>query len=106
MLKSAASCQPQRGHQHDTLPGADQDDGQQPGRRVAGEPLLIGEEYRTGRYEVLMYLDEYFARVGAKLPQPSFLSKVPLRFVISDASQRVHLPVLFSPWGYSYYRGS
>jgi 5-hydroxyisourate hydrolase len=53
-----------------------------------------------------MHLDEYFARVGAKLPQPSFLSKVPLRFVITDASQRVHLPVLFSPWGYSYYRGS
>ena len=70
------------------------------------EPLLIGEEYRSGRYEVLMHLDEYFSRVGAKLPQPSFLSKVPLRFVISDASQRVHLPVLFSPWGYSYYRGS
>jgi 5-hydroxyisourate hydrolase len=70
------------------------------------EPLLIGEEYRTGRYEVLMHLDEYFARVGAKLPQPFFLSKVPLRFVITDASQRVHLPVLFSPWGYSYYRGS
>jgi 5-hydroxyisourate hydrolase-like protein (transthyretin family) len=26
--------------------------------------------------------------------------------VISDASQRVHLAALFSPWGYSYYRGS
>jgi 5-hydroxyisourate hydrolase len=77
----------------------------QAGGRPA-EPLLIGEEYRTGRYEVLMHLDDYFARVGAKLPQPSFLSKVPLRFVITDASQRVHLPVLFSPWGYSYYRGS
>ncbi len=70
------------------------------------EPLLIGEEYRNGRYEVLMHLDEYFARTGAKLPQPFFLSKVPLRFVITDASQRAHLPVLFSPWGYSYYRGS
>ena len=70
------------------------------------EPLLIGDAYRAGRYEVLLHLDEYFARLGAKLPQPSFLSKVPLRFVITDASQRVHLPVLFSPWGYSYYRGS
>ncbi|WP_309683562.1 hydroxyisourate hydrolase [Polaromonas sp.] len=70
------------------------------------EPLLIGDAYRTGRYEVLLHLDEYFAQMGAKLPQPAFLSKVPLRFVIQDAAQRVHLAALFSPWGYSYYRGS
>ena len=70
------------------------------------EPLLIGDAYRSGRYEVLLHLDEYFAQMGAKLPQPSFLSKVPLRFVIQDAAQRVHLAALFSPWGYSYYRGS
>ena len=70
------------------------------------EPLLIGDSYRTGRYEVLVHLDEYFAQMGAKLPNPAFLSKVPLRFVIQDAAQRVHLAALFSPWGYSYYRGS
>ena len=70
------------------------------------EPLLIGDGYRTGRYEVLVHLDEYFAQMGAKLPSPTFLSKVPLRFVIQDAAQRVHLAALFSPWGYSYYRGS
>ncbi|HEV8689772.1 MAG TPA: hydroxyisourate hydrolase [Polaromonas sp.] len=70
------------------------------------DPLLIGDAYRSGRYEVLLHLDEYFAQMGAKLPQPSFLSKVPLRFVIQDAAQRVHLAALFSPWGYSYYRGS
>ena len=70
------------------------------------DPLLLGDEYRTGRYEVLLHLDEYFAMMNAKLPQPSFLSKVPLRFVINDASQRVHLAALFSPWGYSYYRGT
>ena len=70
------------------------------------EPLLIGESYRAGRYEVLVHLDEYFVQMGAKLPSPAFLSKVPLRFVIQDAAQRVHLAALFSPWGYSYYRGS
>ncbi len=70
------------------------------------EPLLIGDSYRTGRYEVLVHLDEYFAQMAARLPNPAFLSKVPLRFVIQDAAQRVHLAALFSPWGYSYYRGS
>ena len=76
-----------------------------PGGRPA-DPLLIGDAYRTGRYEILLNLDDYFAMMHAKLPQPPFLSKVPLRFVIQDPSQRVHLAALFSPWGYSYYRGS
>lgn len=75
------------------------------GGRTA-EPLLAGEAYVAGRYEVLMHVGEYFERLRARLPQPAFLSRVPLRIVIHDASQRAHLPVLFSPWGYSYYRGS
>ena len=70
------------------------------------EPLLIGDAFLPGRYEVSMNVGDYFERLGSKLPQPAFLSKVPLRIVIHDASQRVHLPVLFSPWGYSFYRGS
>jgi 5-hydroxyisourate hydrolase len=75
------------------------------GGRTA-EPLLVGDAYEPGRYEVLMNVGEYFERLGAKLPHPGFLSKVPLRILIHDAAQRVHLPVLFSPWGYSFYRGS
>jgi 5-hydroxyisourate hydrolase len=70
------------------------------------EPLLVGDAYVPGRYEVLMDVGEYFRRLGASLPQPAFLSKVPVRIVIHNAGQRVHLPVLFSPWGYSFYRGS
>ena len=70
------------------------------------EPLLIGDDYRAGRYEIVLNLDDYFAMMGAKLPQPNFLAKLPLRFVVQDAAQRVHLAALFSPWGYSYYRGS
>ena len=75
------------------------------GGRVA-DPLLLGESYRTGRYEVLVHVSEYFEKLGVALPTPAFLTSVPLRFVIADASQRVHLPVLFTPWTYSYYRGS
>ncbi len=75
------------------------------GGRTA-EPLLIGDAYRPGRYEVLMDVGDYFERLGSRLPDPAFLSKVPLRIVIHDASRRLHLPVLFSPWGYSFYRGS
>ncbi|WER46059.1 hydroxyisourate hydrolase [Cupriavidus sp. WKF15] len=69
-------------------------------------PLLIGDTYRTGTYELLLHADEYFAARKANLPQPLFLSKIPVRFRVTDASQRIHLPVLFGPWSYNYYRGS
>jgi 5-hydroxyisourate hydrolase len=70
------------------------------------DPLLVGNTYLPGRYEVLMHVGDYFERLGVKLPQPAFFGKVPLRIVIHDAGKRVHLPVLFSPWGFSFYRGS
>ena len=76
-----------------------------PGGRPA-DPLLLGDAYRAGRYEILLHVDDYFAAMNAKLPTPTFLSKVPLRFVITDPKQRTHVAALFSPWGYSYYRGS
>ncbi|BAN25427.1 transthyretin [Caballeronia insecticola] len=69
-------------------------------------PLLIGDMYRVGTYELLLHVDEYFASRKVNLPQPLFLSKIPLRFRITDAGQRIHLPVLFGPWSYNYYRGS
>jgi len=70
------------------------------------EPLLSEETLKVGRYELLLHVEEYFAKTRASLPSPNFLGVVPVRFVIRDASQRYHLPVLFTPWGYSYYRGS
>ncbi|MDR5758881.1 hydroxyisourate hydrolase [Caballeronia sp. LZ035] len=69
-------------------------------------PLLIGDEYRAGTYELLLHADDYFAARKARLSQPLFLSKIPVRFRVTDASQRIHLPVLFGPWSYNYYRGS
>ncbi|MGH6819673.1 MAG: hydroxyisourate hydrolase, partial [Methylocella sp.] len=31
---------------------------------------------------------------------------IPIRFGIANASQHYHVPLLFSPYGYSTYRGS
>lgn len=70
------------------------------------EPLLVDEALKAGRYELLLHVEDYFRARNAQLPTPNFLKTVPLRFVIADLGQRYHLPVLFSPWGYSYYRGS
>ncbi|MBE7248723.1 MAG: hydroxyisourate hydrolase [Actinomycetospora chiangmaiensis] len=76
-----------------------------PSGRTA-EPLLVDDAFKPGRYELVMHFEEYFAKFGVKLPSPNFLSLVPIRFQIRDPGQRYHLPVLFTPWGYSYYRGS
>ena len=70
------------------------------------EPLLVDEALEAGRYELLLYLEEYFRKWKVQLPTPNFLKTVPIRFVIQDTKQRYHLPILFTPWGYSYYRGS
>ena len=70
------------------------------------EPLLVDDALKAGRYELLLYFEEYFQKWKVQLPTPNFLKTVPVRFVIQDTTQRYHLPILFTPWGYSYYRGS
>lgn len=72
----------------------------------SAEPLLADEALKAGRYELLLYFEEYFRRWKAQLPSPNFLRAVPVRFVVHDEKQRYHLPILFTPWEYSYYRGS
>jgi len=68
--------------------------------------LFEGETFKPGRYELTMYIGEYYAALGTKLPSPTFISRVPLRFGIADARERYHIAVLFGPWSYAYYRGS
>jgi 5-hydroxyisourate hydrolase len=62
-------------------------------------PLLEGNEMVAGSYELLFHVGDYFG-------ERRFLDRVPIRFVISDASAKYHVPLLVSPWGYSTYRGS
>ena len=69
-------------------------------------PLLEGAEMKVGRYELMLHLDDYFAEAEAPLPKPAFLQKVPIRFGVFAVDQIFHVPILFSPWNYSYYRGS
>jgi 5-hydroxyisourate hydrolase len=70
------------------------------------EPLLVDQAYQAGRYELLLQVEDYFAARGTTLPKPNFLAQVPVRFLIADPTERIHLAILFTPWGYSYYRGS
>ncbi|MDP9099987.1 MAG: hydroxyisourate hydrolase [Verrucomicrobiota bacterium] len=62
-------------------------------------PLLATGEMKTGSYELVFFVGDYFG-------ERRFLDRVPVRFVISDATAKYHVPLLVSPWAYSTYRGS
>ncbi len=62
-------------------------------------PLLTGGEMKAGNYELIFHVGDYF-------DERRFLDRVPVRFLISDAAAKYHVPLLVSPWSYSTYRGS
>ncbi len=62
-------------------------------------PLLSGDDFRAGAYELLFHVGEYFG-------DRAFLDQVPVRFTISDTNAKYHVPLLVTPWSYSTYRGS
>ncbi len=69
-------------------------------------PLLEGETFKVGTYELVFAAGAYFDRAGLKLPDPKFLDEVTIRFGIAAADQHYHVPLLLSPYSYSTYRGS
>jgi 5-hydroxyisourate hydrolase len=70
------------------------------------ELLLNAEEMQVGIYEIWFNVSDYFATHRVSQTEPAFLSRVPIRFGISDIGDRYHVPLLISPWAYSTYRGS
>ena len=68
-------------------------------------PLLAGDGFRTGRWELVFHVGEYFAAAGLPAADPPFLDQVTVRFGIA-ADAHYHVPLLVSPWSYTTYRGS
>ena len=68
-------------------------------------PLLEGDAFKRGGYELTFYVGDYFRKGGAALADPAFLDVVPVRFSLDGAGD-AHVPLLISPYGYSVYRGS
>ncbi len=73
--------------------------------RVDG-PLLDGDAFVAGVYELVFHAGDYLRASGARLPDPLFLDVIPIRFGIAEPGQHYHVPLLISPFGYSTYRGS
>ncbi|MFC3208795.1 hydroxyisourate hydrolase [Aquamicrobium soli] len=68
-------------------------------------PLLAGDAFAPGEYELVFAAGDYLRGQGVALPQPAFLDTIPLRFGLAEAVH-YHVPLLVSPYGYSTYRGS
>ena len=87
------------------------------GRRLVGRvetnadgrtdaPLMAGESYRPGVYELVFHVGAYFRSLGTAVADPPFLDQVPIRFAMAEPDGHYHVPLLVSPWSYSTYRGS
>tara|TARA_B100000686_G_scaffold179919_1_gene186880 strand:+ start:1111 stop:1467 length:357 start_codon:yes stop_codon:yes gene_type:complete len=71
-----------------------------------GSPIIEGEDFREGEYQLEFCVGDYFASKKEKIAQTAFLQIVPVRFFVGSANEHYHVPLLISPFGYSTYRGS
>jgi 5-hydroxyisourate hydrolase len=69
-------------------------------------PILSGDDFIVGRYELRFHAGDYLRRTQAALAEPLFLDVIPIQFGIANAAQHYHVPLLLSPFSYSTYRGS
>ena len=64
--------------------------------------LPPGVPAATGVFRLTFDVARYFGVRG----QESFYTSVAIDFVVREAAQHYHVPLLLSPFGYSTYRGS
>lgn len=69
-------------------------------------PLLEGEHYRSGVYQLHFGAGDYYRIRGIVTTAPAFLDEIVLRFGIDATQEHYHVPLLLSPYSYSTYRGS
>ena len=71
----------------------------------ADKPLVEKEKFKSGKYELIFYIGDYFNKIIENKDSP-FLDDVIVRFGVSNSQESYHVPLLVSPWSYSIYRGS
>lgn len=57
---------------------------------------------QTGNYRLVFDAESYFQKNEIE----AFYAQITIAFVVRDAAQHYHVPLLLSPFGYSTYRGS
>src|ERR1700731_4599012 len=54
------------------------------------QPLLTPENMKAGKYQLVFYVGEYFAKQGTVVPNPPFLEKAVIQFGMADATAHYH----------------
>lgn len=75
-------------------------DGRLGANGVLDHPVAQGAGVTAGEYEVLFHLGEFFG------DSDGFLTVAPFRFRIKHVDEHFHLPLKFTRWGYSLFRGA
>ena len=65
-------------------------------------PLVTDTDITEGSYRITFATGEYFRTRDER----SFYPEVAIDFVVHDAGEHYHVPLLVSPWSFSTYRGS
>jgi 5-hydroxyisourate hydrolase len=60
-------------------------------------PLVMPDGMRTGRYQAVVHVGDYYKKIGAKIPS-GYYTKLILEFDIYDAKTPHHLPFQITPW--------
>ncbi|WP_347309583.1 hydroxyisourate hydrolase [Defluviimonas sp. SAOS-178_SWC] len=68
-------------------------------------PVAEGANVLRGLYEVEFDIAQYYRDAGIDIPDPAFLEVVVYRFGIDRVGEHFHLPMKFTPWGFSLFRG-
>lgn len=74
-----------------------------------GRACLLEDGLSAGIYQLVFAVGAYHRQRGqtaVALTDPPFLDEVVVRFGIAAAETHYHVPILFSPYAYSTYRGS
>ena len=64
-------------------------------------PVTRGVGVESGEHEVLFHLGEFYGDAGT-----GFLTVTPFRFRIEKIDEHFHLPMKFTRWGYTLFRGA
>lgn len=72
---------------------------------VLDHACVAGSGVMVGLYEASFAIGDFYRARGMIMPDPAFLDDAVYRFGISDAAQHYHLPLKFTAWGFSLFRG-
>ena len=68
-------------------------------------PASTVQDLVRGDYDVEFAVADFYRASGVALPRPPFVGVAVFRFGIDRLQEHFHLPLKFTPWGFSLFRG-